>query len=166
MPADLTDVKAVDLNKEIWKRYKQENPWSIIWSRVNQRCTNPRNISFKRYGALGIKNFLSVDDIKFLWVRDNAPGMKQPSIDRIRARESYSIDNCRFIEKSLNTARSNGEKTHCKYGHEFTPQNTKIDSRNPKHRSCKTCAIMWRKKYRGKIPSDSWPPSSKTQLIF
>lgn len=33
----------------------------------------------------------------------------------------------------------NGEKTHCKRGHEFTPENTMSGTEGRKHRKCKTC---------------------------
>jgi hypothetical protein len=32
----------------------------------------------------------------------------------------------------------NAQKTHCKRGHEFTPDNTKLDTRG--HRTCRTCS--------------------------
>lgn len=37
-----------------------------------------------------------------------------------------------FTPTSLNAA-----KTHCKYGHEFTPENTYVDKHG--HRTCRTC---------------------------
>jgi hypothetical protein len=36
-------------------------------------------------------------------------------------------------------------KTHCKHGHEFTPENTKINNRG--NRECKTCAYLSVKRY-------------------
>jgi hypothetical protein len=33
----------------------------------------------------------------------------------------------------------NGRKTHCIHGHEFTPENTRRNPRNPDWRICKTC---------------------------
>jgi len=34
---------------------------------------------------------------------------------------------------------ANGSKTHCKRGHEFTPENTWIDRKNNNHRHCRKC---------------------------
>lgn len=44
---------------------------------------------------------------------------------------------------------NNARKTHCKFGHEFTPENTMIIKHDkPRHRyperKCKTCASAWR----------------------
>jgi hypothetical protein len=40
----------------------------------------------------------------------------------------------------------NSRKTHCKNGHEFNEENTKIRIRNNKqHRQCKTCIKEWSK---------------------
>jgi len=43
--------------------------------------------------------------------------------------------------------------THCKRGHEFSPENTNIDKHG--HRGCKTCQRMkadeWRRKNRDRV---------------
>lgn len=40
----------------------------------------------------------------------------------------------------------NARKTHCKHGHEFTPENTHV--RAGGGRSCRTCRAEWEKNYR------------------
>lgn len=44
------------------------------------------------------------------------------------------------LRSATNPVAINARKTHCKYGHEFTPENTWFDPR-PKHhgRTCRTC---------------------------
>lgn len=74
--------------------------------RINYRCNNPKSHNYKWYGGKGIKNFMTASDLKFLWERDKASGMKNPSIDRIDSNGHYRLDNCRFIEQSLNIKRT------------------------------------------------------------
>lgn len=75
-------------------------------ARINYRCNNPKSNNYKWYGGRGIKNFLTQSDLVFLWKRDNASGMKNPSIDRIDSNGNYTIKNCRYIEQSSNIKRN------------------------------------------------------------
>lgn len=54
----------------------------------------------ERYFDKGIKNYLSINDIKYLWFRDKAYQMEKPSIHRINNNGNYSIDNCKYLEFS------------------------------------------------------------------
>lgn len=70
--------------------------------------------------------------------------------------EDNRLENLRWRTRSENTLDSvrNGRhheviKTHCKWGHEFTPENTRPYA-NGKGRQCRTCANAWhRAKRRG-----------------
>ncbi|MCK4649189.1 hypothetical protein KAT51_06675, partial [bacterium] len=53
---------------------------------------------------------LTSEDIKFLWFRDKAYNLGQPSIDRKDTYGDYSIDNCRFIEKVDNVRRAKAKR--------------------------------------------------------
>lgn len=44
----------------------------------------------------------------------------------------------------------NSVKTHCKAGHEFTPENTYRNPNRPTHRCCKTCRNRWATEYRNR----------------
>jgi hypothetical protein len=83
--------------KVMWK----EKPWLLKWNNVYTRCHD----SGGKYYLKGIKNFLTKDDVKYLWDRDYAEGMKEPSIDRRDADGHYTLENCRFIELRDNIER-------------------------------------------------------------
>jgi hypothetical protein len=45
------------------------------------------------------------------------------------------------------------KKTHCKNGHEFTPENTYVAAKG--HRVCRACACIGQQKHRAKYPEQS-----------
>jgi len=91
-----------EINKKIRVYYKKY-PWKKTLTSIKQRCNNPKFKQFKNYGGRGIKNkFKNADEIKFLWFRDKAYLMKQPSIDRIDNDGDYCIENCQYIELPIN----------------------------------------------------------------
>lgn len=84
---------------------------------IKYRCENPKCSGFKRYGGRGIKCLLTVDDLRFMWNRDNAKSMVKPSIDRIDNDGHYELSNCRFIEAQENLLKMLNKKdfTHSTY---------------------------------------------------
>ncbi len=94
----------IKLNKQRRSYYKKY-PWIIILKSINERCNNPKNKDYKNYGKRGIKNYLKLEDVKFLYIRDKAHLMKKPSIDRKDNNGNYTIENCEFIEFSENSAK-------------------------------------------------------------
>lgn len=70
-----------------------------------------------------------------------------------RVRNCVNPDHLEPVSRQENLRRS--RRTHCKYGHEFTAENTYMQ---PKGKQCKTCGrIAARVKYREKhgIPQDA-----------
>lgn len=51
-------------------------------------------------------NFLTLEDVRFLWNRDKADAMKHPTIDRVDGYGHYILSNCCFIERSDNLKKS------------------------------------------------------------
>lgn len=80
-------------------------PWIYIFHGIKNRCTNKNDKSYKNYGGRGIKYLITADEVKELWFRDKAFLMERPTIDRIDNDGNYEISNCRFIEKSENSAK-------------------------------------------------------------
>ena len=73
-----------------------------IWTDMRNRCNNPNNTGFSKYGALGIAvckewdNFMSFKE----W-SDNNGYFDDLSIDRIDNDKGYSPDNCRWTTKAV-----------------------------------------------------------------
>ena len=83
-------------------KYRTRYPWISVLHNARRRCTDQRNMA---YGGKGIKCFLSAKEIEYIWKRDQAIFLKEPSIDRINNAEHYTIENCRFIEMKENLSR-------------------------------------------------------------
>jgi hypothetical protein len=83
-------------HKKTFKKY----PWLKTFASIKRRVNHSAH-----YKLYNIKNFLTKDEIKFLWFRDKAVLMKKPSIDRIDGYGDYIFDNCRFIEYQENLSR-------------------------------------------------------------
>lgn len=93
--------KILQYQKELKRKY----PWKSIFNSIKQRCENPNHIFYKYYGLRGIKNFLTLEDVKFLYVKYKANLMIKPSIDRKNSKKNYTLDNCQFIELEENSAK-------------------------------------------------------------
>ncbi len=81
------------------ERFERE-PWRKTYAYIMYRCKYNKMSS---YVKTGIKNYLTIENLKYLWKRDKAHKMKQPSIDRINPKKNYTLKNCRYIEKKYNT---------------------------------------------------------------
>lgn len=91
-------------NKE--KKFRIKFPWKSVFSHVKQRCNNPKNPKYHRYGGRGIECRITEDELKKLWYRDKAYLMEKPSIDREDNDGDYVYGNCRFIELVDNIKKS------------------------------------------------------------
>lgn len=81
-------------------------PWVKHRNNASQRCTNPKNKSYKYYGGKGIKYLLNDNDLKMLWIRDKAYLMEKPSLDRINPDKHYTYENCQFLEMLENSKKA------------------------------------------------------------
>jgi len=81
-------------------------PWMQSYRAIHHRCNNPNASDYKYYGGRGIKCLITKDEVKFLWFRDKAYEMKQPTVDKINNDDNYYLENCRFIEQSDNSKKA------------------------------------------------------------
>ena len=89
--------------KESRRKYLENNPWLTCYFNTLKRCKQKR---YKYYHGKGIKNFLTIECIKYLWFRDKAYEMEKPNIHRINHNGHYSESNCMFVEARLHMARA------------------------------------------------------------
>jgi hypothetical protein len=75
-----------------------KEPWYRLFAAICTRCYSIKCSYYKR----GIKNYLSPEDLKMMWFRDNAPLMEKPSVDRIDGDGHYTLENTRIIEYKEN----------------------------------------------------------------
>ena len=128
---------------DIYNKAKQLNAFKgnirlhRLWQNLKSRCGNPLDKKYKYYGGKGIKIRLTKDEIAYMWNRDKAYLMKQPSLDRKNSDKDYKLKNCRFIEMETNRKfmKIKLRKLRCgKCGKKWIPR--KLDVRQcPK---CKT----------------------------
>lgn len=105
------------------------------WTSMLQRCNNPRNPAYKWYGARGIQvceRWHSFENF-YADMGDQPEGL---SIDRINNDGNYEPTNCRWATTSEQLSNRR-KRTHCKHGHEWTPENTRRSSTG--HRRCAPC---------------------------
>ena len=91
-------------------------PIYICWGNIIQRCNNPKNNNYHRYGARGIKICDRWMDFQSFYddMGDMPEGM---SIDRIDNEGDYTLDNCKWSsrsEQALNTRVRKDNKTGLK----------------------------------------------------
>lgn len=117
---------------------KIKEPWREVYYNIIHRCSNPKATLYRLYGGRGIKCLISRDEIKFLWVRDNASEMKDPTINRINPDGNYELSNCEFIERSENSRQVRHFEIKDEFSYIKHPQ-IKYGLRNNKKGLCKKC---------------------------
>lgn len=79
-----------------------------VWKNMKQRCTNPNNPAYKRYGGAGItlcKRWYKFEN----FYADMGDRPEGKSLDRINNKRGYSPSNCRWAsikEQNQNSSRA------------------------------------------------------------
>lgn len=94
---------------ECAREYKRKNPWTRSYWQARRRC-NPKGKYFGR-----VKFLMSIEDFKYLWFRDKAYEMKQPTIDRIDNKGNYELSNCQYLENIDNIKKDGNQKEILQY---------------------------------------------------
>lgn len=84
-----------------------KHPIYRLWHQIKKRCNNTGDISFKWYGAKGIKICLQwADSFEsfYHWCIKNG-WEKGLSIDRKDCTKDYSPENCTFVTRSFNSKK-------------------------------------------------------------
>jgi hypothetical protein len=108
-----------------------------IWNNMIQRCGNPNNTKYADYGGRGIRVCARWLASFENFYADMGPRPSGLTLDRIDVNGNYEPGNCRWATWSEQAANKR-PMLICRAGlHEFTPENTFVDSGG--WRGCRAC---------------------------
>jgi hypothetical protein len=84
---------------------------------ARQRCTNPNDAGYSRYGGRGITFEFPTVATAAVWVMENLGLHKSMELDRIDNNQGYKPGNLRFVHRRLNVANQN--RCHSVEFHKF-----------------------------------------------
>jgi hypothetical protein len=135
-----------------------DHPLYKAWLGMRNRCTNPRNSSYARYGARGVFVCDRWNADFWHFIADMGERPPGTTLDRIDPAGSYSPGNCRWADaktqrmnitdagrkRQKEGARAGMKrrwasvvKTHCRRGHPWVDSNIYVKKNGD--RSCLTC---------------------------
>jgi len=119
-----------------------------FWEKVDKTSSCWNWTAYKNkdgYGRFGVKSSSPIAAHRFSYELHKGKIPKGLTIDHLcRNRKCVNPDHLEIVTQRENTLRGNGvgvinaRKTHCKRGHEYTPENTLIRNDNGGRR-CRIC---------------------------
>jgi len=80
----------------------------VVWCNMKQRCNNPKNRKYPRYGGRGIKYCDEWESFKNFYQDMNPTYVKGLTLDRINNDGNYCKENCRwatYSQQNFNTSK-------------------------------------------------------------
>lgn len=148
--------------------------WSYV-ERSQDGCWNWRGNVDKAHGY-GVANFCAerwkAHRLAFLLVNGDAPRLVMHSCDNRRCVNPSHLSAATHFENNMDCLAKGrnpiAEKTHCKRGHEYTPENTRFRPRKradgsiAQYRECVKCVRFFNKMYMRK--ATGWPREPNYKL--
>jgi len=111
----------------------KKHPLYKVWKTMRQRCSNPNNKKYHRYGARGIRVCERWDDFEN-FVEDMGPSyVPGLTIDRRDNDLGYSPDNCRWVSHLIQANNTSKQQRHLVIlpSHGFTEADWAAGKENP-----------------------------------
>lgn len=126
------------------------------WAHMKERCLNPNNHAYARYGGRGITIYRPwVDSFEAFFAHVGPKPGPEYSLDRIDNDGNYEPGNVRWAtprEQGANRLSPNRLKTHCPAGHPYDEHNTYFNPRG--WRRCRACLVAKRERRRSDRESE------------
>ena len=143
--AEVAGVQRRDLGERFWEKVNKNGPIPVYAPHLG-RCWIWTAAMRSGYGLIAISRTEKRSAHRVAYELSVGPIPDGMTIDHLcRVTQCVRARHLELVSPGENTRRgfsppaNNARKTHCKRGHEFTPENTKIVNWHGEHRHCRAC---------------------------